>query len=97
MAPASNRPDLIDGPAIRAELVFLAIIAAMSIVLLTAGLPGGPEAVAGNGSEKLRKGWADSRRGEVQAPVDVAGSPAPVDVDSWPTGRGRDPSSNDPR
>ena len=76
-----DRPDslvtpLSDGPAVPAELIFLAIVAAMLGLLLLAGIPLGEEPVAGDGSERLRRGWAGQLAEQPGAPL--------------PSGRGRD-------
>lgn len=86
---------LADGPPVRAELLFLAIMGALALLLVVAGVPGGAEPVAGGGSDALRQGWAAAR------PVDSGASePAPetlpeaahLDGQGLPTGRGRTPS-----
>jgi len=66
------------------------IVLAMVLVVLVAGVPG-EDRTAGDGSDKLRHGWAQKRaeaaaRAEAEraaeqpAPVEPAAQPAPVDA-----------------
>ncbi|MFT7465150.1 MAG: hypothetical protein ACI9EF_003513 [Pseudohongiellaceae bacterium] len=56
-SPQRTTDSLQDGPAVRAEFIFLAVALVMTLLLGLAGVPPLPETVAGNGSEALRKGW----------------------------------------
>jgi hypothetical protein len=80
-----SRP-LQDGPAVPAEVVFLAVMAALLAIVALAGVPLAPEPVAGDGSDALRQDWA-VQQGLVQVE-------APAE-DALPTGRGREPVIGD--
>lgn len=48
-------------PSYRGEIVFLSVVLVLTIVLAVAGVPGEPEPVAGNGSDRLRQGWLEEQ------------------------------------
>lgn len=92
----NSRP-LKDGPAVPAELVFLAVMGALLALLALAGVPLLDEPVAGDGSERLRRGWAESLgtgqpdsqqalQEQLRALELTPSEPLPL-----PSGRGREP------
>ena len=84
---ADEQSPLRDGPAVPAEVIFLAIMATLLALVSLAGVPLAPEPVAGEGSDALRQNWA-TRSGLVQhESVPQAEQPLPV-------GRGREPEAS---
>jgi len=68
MAPIHGTKELADdGPAVRAEFIFLAVALTMAMLLGLAGVPALPDQVAGEGSDALRKGWLAQHQAEAQA------------------------------
>jgi hypothetical protein len=59
--PIDPLGDSVEDPApVSVSLQVMLVLLALGIVILIAGVPG-LDPVAGNGSEGLRKGWAESR------------------------------------
>ncbi|RKY18241.1 MAG: hypothetical protein DRQ55_13840 [Planctomycetota bacterium] len=83
---ADGSPPLKDGPIVPAEVVFLAVMAALLALVSLAGVPLAHEPVAGEGSDALRQDWA-TRAGLAQA------DPAPDAEPPLPAGRGREPEA----
>jgi len=107
LSPGRSRPDAsvaVDRPSVPAEIVFLCVVLVLTIFFSLAGVPGLPEPVAGEGSDKLRQGWMEEARqaadsegmaeagaeAALPAGAEIRGDAAPAtDADGQAEGGGR--------